>query len=146
MIFEYYPVYPLLTIKQRNDLSHFYYVSLRRALHCLEWNDDFFSFILDEPSLEDRCALYWNRYLIALSDSIDGLLLFEKAIHAEFRMSWLNKEFSISGLYRSKRFVPQYSILERVSTWLSSIPLNSSVPHYELHDLELLQIFPESFT
>jgi hypothetical protein len=141
-----FPVYPLFTIKQRNDLSHFYYASLRRTLFCLEWSDNFFSFILDEPSLEDRCASYWNRYLIALSDNIDGFLLFEKANLSVFRKSWLNKEFSIVGLYRSKRFVPQYSVLEKILMWLSSIPLNSSVPHYELHDLELLQLFPESFT
>jgi hypothetical protein len=99
-----------------------------------------------DRDLEDRCASYWNRYLIALSDNIDGFLLFEKANLSVFRKSWLNKEFSIVGLYRSKIFVPQYSVLEKILMWLSSIPLNSSVPHYELHDLELLQLFPESFT
>lgn len=140
-----YPVFPLLTIKQQNDLGHFYYVSLRRTLSCLEWNDCFFSFILEELSLEDRCALYWNRFLVALSDSVDGFLLLEKANLSVFRKSWLNKEFSIVGLHRSKRFVPHVCVLERVMKWLSSVPSNASIPQYDLQDLELMQLFPESF-
>ncbi|CAF0906163.1 unnamed protein product [Adineta steineri] len=74
-----YPVYPLLTRKQQESMCKFYYTSLRRVLFCLEWNDIFFSYVLDELSLEDRCSAYWNRYLIALSDSTDGNLIFEKA-------------------------------------------------------------------
>jgi hypothetical protein len=140
-----YPIFPLLTRKQQNDLSHFYYSSLRRSLFCLEWNDIFFSFVLDELSLEDRCASYWNRYLISLSDSIDGYLILEQANQAFFRKCWLNKEFSISGLRRSKRFVPHQSLLEKIMLWISAVPLNSSVPHFEMNDLELLQLFPESF-
>jgi len=141
-----FPIFPLLTVVQRNKLSHFYYTSLRRTLFCLEWSDSFFSFVIDEPSLEDRCASYWNRYLISLSDSMDGFLLFEKANLSVFRMSWLDKEFPIVGLYRSKRFISQYSVLEKTLKWLSSIPLNSSVPLYELNDLEILKLFPETFT
>ncbi|CAF4025281.1 unnamed protein product [Adineta steineri] len=74
-----YPVYPLLTRKQHESMCKFYYTSLRRVLYCLEWNEIFFSYVLDELSLEDRCSAYWNRYLIALSDSTDGNLLVEKA-------------------------------------------------------------------
>ncbi|CAF4217699.1 unnamed protein product [Rotaria socialis] len=50
-----YPIFPLLSRKQQQDLSHFYYTSLRRALCCLQWNENFFAFALDEKSLEDRC-------------------------------------------------------------------------------------------
>ena len=140
-----YPVFPLLTRIQQNDLSHFYYSSLRRCLYCLEWNDNFFSFVLDELSLEDRCASYWNRYLIFLADSLDGSLLFEHANLSVFRQCWLNKEFPIACLRRSKRFVPHQSLLEKIVRWISSVPLNSSVTHFDLEDLVVLQHFPESF-
>ena len=140
-----YPIYPLFTRKQQEDLSKFYYSSLRRVLFCLEWNESFFSYVLDEISLEDRCLMYWNRYLIFLSNSIDGNLIFEKANLAEFRKSWLDNEFSIARLRRCKRFVSHTSVLEKVLSWLSSIPLNSSVPHFELDEIELLQYFPDSF-
>ena len=64
---------------------------------------------------------------------------------SELGKSWLDKEFSIRGLRRSKRFIPHQSILEKVVTWLSSIPSNSSVPHFEMHEIELLHLFPDSF-
>ena len=140
-----YPIYPLLTRNQQDGLSKFYYTSLRRTLSSLTWNENLFAFFLDELSLEDRCSSYWNRYLMTLSDSLDGSLIFEKANFSEFRKSWLDKEFSIKGLRRSKRFVPHQSILEKVVTWLSSIPSNSSVPHFDMYEIELLHLFPDSF-
>jgi len=95
--------------------------------------------------LEDRCASYWNRYFVSLSDSIDGSLLLEQVNLSVFRKCWLNKEFPISGLRRSKRFVPHQSLLEKIILWITSVASNSSVPHFEINDLELLQLFPESF-
>jgi hypothetical protein len=73
-----YPIYPLLTRNQQDGLSKFYYTSLRRTLSSLMWNENLFAYFLDELSLEDRCSSYWNRYLITLSDSLDGSLNFEK--------------------------------------------------------------------
>jgi hypothetical protein len=40
--------------------------------------------------------------------------------------------FSTTGYY-----------VERVVTWLASIPANSSVPHCEIDDIELLQLFAD---
>jgi hypothetical protein len=140
-----YPIYPLLTRNQQDGLSKFYYTSLRRTLSSLMWNENLFAYFLDELSLEDRCSSYWNRYLITLSDSLDGSLIFEKANFSEFRKSWLDKEFSIRGLRRSKRFITHQSILEKVVTWLSSTPSNSSVPYFEMYEIELLHLFPDSF-
>ena len=140
-----YPIFPLLTRKQQENMSSFYYTSLRRTLNCLEWNEIFFAHLLDELSLEDRCSAYWNRYLVALSNSIDGDLIFEKANLCEFRKSWLNREYSICCLRKSKRFVPYTLILETIVTWLSSIPQKSSVFHYDIQDIELLQSFSDSF-
>jgi hypothetical protein len=140
-----YPVFPLFIRKQQGDLSNFYYASLRRTLYCFEWNGSFFSYVFDELFLENRCVLYWNRYLHVLADSTDGILLFEKVNLAEFRKSWLNKEFSIKGLNRSKRFVFHLSILEKVLNWLSSVLSYSLVPHFDIDDVVLLQIFPGTF-
>jgi hypothetical protein len=65
-------------------------------MFCLQWNEDFFAFALEEKSLGDRCAAaaaeYWERYLIALADSKDGRLLFEKANLNVLRESWINKD------------------------------------------------------
>ena len=45
-----YPIFPLLSVTQQRDLSHF--ASLRRVLYCLNWNENLFAFALDEKSLE----------------------------------------------------------------------------------------------
>ena len=111
----------------------------------VELNDNFFSFVSDELLLEDRCAAYWNRYLVFLADSTDGSLLFEQATLSVFRQCWVNKEYSISCLRKTKRFVPHQPVLERIIRWVSSIPSNSSVPYFEPRDLKALQHFPELF-
>lgn len=140
-----YPVFPLLSEKQQQNLSHFYYTSLRRILYCLNWNENFFAFALDEKSLEDRCYVYWEKYLAALADSIDGELLGEKASLNVFRQCWIEKEFSIKCLRTSKRFVPYNSVLEKIIDWMASVPSRSSVIAYEIDEIQLLENFPESF-
>ena len=119
--------------------------SLRRALFCLHWNDILFSFALDEKMLIDRCASYWNNFLISFADSIDGTLLFEKANFTEFRKSWLNGEFAINCLRKSKRYVKHASIIEKVISWLSSVPEQSSNIFYEIDELSLLEDFAITF-
>jgi len=68
----------------------------------------------------------------------------EQACLSVFRKSWLDKEFVIEGLRKSKRFIPRQSLLEKIMSWISSVPLNSSVPSFEINDLQILQLFPES--
>ena len=51
-----YPIFLLLTKKQQDDFS----------LFSLHWNENFFSFALDEKMLVDRCAIYGNNFLIQL--------------------------------------------------------------------------------
>jgi hypothetical protein len=46
-----FPIYPFLTDKQKNDLSHFYFTCLRRVMFCLHWNENFFAYAVDEISL-----------------------------------------------------------------------------------------------
>jgi hypothetical protein len=70
----------MFTEKQRNDLSHFYYTGLKRICINVSWSDSFFSFAMNEISLEDRCFRYWERFLHTLSDLIDGQLIIEQAI------------------------------------------------------------------
>ena len=116
-----YPIYPLLSRNQQQDLSHFYYTSLRRVLYCIHWNENLVAFALDEKSLEDRCYSYWVRYLVALSDSIDGELLFEQANLNMFRQLWLDKRTSIKCLRASKRFIPHQSMIEKITNWLAEL-------------------------
>ena len=99
-----YPLFPLLTTKQRNDLSHFYFTCFRRVMFALHWNEIIFAYAFNERSLEDRCTLYWEKYLVALADSTDGELLLEKANQNQYRKAWLQNEFPLKGLRRSKRF------------------------------------------
>ena len=140
-----FPLFPLFTAKQVNDLSHFYYTCLKRTMFCLEWSDGIFSFVFDEISLQDRCGRYWNKYLIALADSTDGELLFENASLNMFRKAWVDREVAIKGLRISKRFVENSSILEKCVKWTSAQPSGDSIPHFEMEEIELLQFFPESF-
>jgi hypothetical protein len=140
-----YPIFPLLSAIQQRDLSHLYYASLRRVLFCLQWNECMFAFAFDEKSLEDRCTKFWERYLAALADSIDGKLLLEKANINFFRQEWIEGEISIMCLRKSKRFVAYHSIIKRVVGWLSSIPDNSSVPEFMMDEIQLLEDFSESF-
>ena len=100
---------------------------------------------MDEKSLEERCSLYWDKYLVALADSIDGELILEKANLNEFRKAWLHGEFILHGLRRSKRFIECTSILEKALSWLKSVPFSSSLPYFEMEEVQLLQDFPETF-
>ncbi len=95
--------------------------------------------------LINRCTIYWNNFSISPSDSTDGNLLFEKANLTEFRKCWLDKEFTISCLRKSKRFVDHRSILEKAISWVSSVPDQSSVPFYEMDELSLLEDFAITF-
>jgi len=114
-------------------------------LYCLNWNENFFAFALDEKSLEDRCSSYWEKYLVALADSIDGDLLFEKANLNVFRQIWIEKQFTIKCLRTSKRFIPHRSIVDKIVSWLASVPSRSSIPVYEIDEIQFLEDFPESF-
>jgi hypothetical protein len=100
-----FPLFPLFTDKQQQDLNHFYCTCLKRVLFCHHWSDYFFSFIFNEISLEDRCRKYWDKYLSALSESTDDELFFEQANLNIFREAWINKDSRVTGIFRSKRFV-----------------------------------------
>ena len=95
--------------------------------------------------LVDRCVVYWNNFLFSLADSTDGILLAEKANLTEFRKCWVDGEFSTRCLRKSKRFVNHKSILEKVVSWISSIPDQSSNPFYEIDELSLLENFAVTF-
>jgi hypothetical protein len=140
-----FPIYPFFTDKQKNDLSHFYFTCLRRVMFCLHWNENFFAYAVDEISLEDRCSRYWNRYLVALADSIDGELLIEKSNLNEFRKAWQLGECTVKGLRKSKRFVEHISVLEKVVNWIASTPSSSSTPYYEMDEVLTLINFPDTF-
>ena len=140
-----YPVFPLFTDRQRSLLSHFYFTCLKRVLFCLGLNDFLFAYLFDELSFDDRFYRYWNRYLVALSDSVDRELIFERASLNCLRQSWVDREFSIKCLRVSKRFIDNDSFLERCMKWICSNSSLSSIPEYDLKEIQLLRLFPESF-
>jgi hypothetical protein len=107
--------------------------------------DPLFAYLFDEISLDDRCYRYWNRYLVALADSIDGELVFEQASLNCLRQSWVKREFSIKGLRVSKRFIENVSVFERCMKWISSHSSFSSILEYDMEEIHLLRLFPESF-
>ncbi len=69
---------------------------------------------------------------MALADSCGGELLFEKANLNVFRQIWIEGYSSIKRLRRSRRFVPNQSLIEKTVLWLASVPIQSSVLVYEI--------------
>ena len=126
------PFFPFFTSKQQQDLTHFDYICWKRVLSCQFWSDSFFSFIANEPFLEDRCRLCWDKYFMALSDTIDGELLFEQTNLNVFRKAWIKKDIRVKGVFRSKRFVRHTSLLERIMHWCASTPFDESIPIFFL--------------
>jgi hypothetical protein len=139
------PLFPLFSVKQQKDLEHFYFVSLKRTLHCLGWSDELFSFMANELTLNDRCAMYWERFLQHLQSSPDGSLLIEKLNQNLHRDEWLQTRSRIACLRRSKRMVDHSPALVTVLGWLASHSRTCSIPEYEIDDIETLRLFPESF-
>ena len=87
----------------------------------------------------------WKKFLVALADSVDGELMVEKANQNTFRQGWLEGEFIVKYSRRSKRFISHRSIIEKVAEFLATVPSVSSVPVFEVDEIFLLELFPESF-
>ena len=138
-------LYPLFTHKQRDDLSHFYYLSLRRIFRCLHWSDIFSAYAFDEISLKDSCLKYWDRYLVALADTTDGELIFEQGSFNQIRKAWLQKEFPIKDLFRSKRYVEHISVIEQCLQWCSANRSSWSIVEYDILDVYILEEFADTF-
>ncbi len=83
--------------------------------------------------------------MVALADSIDGELLFEKSNLNEFRKAWQLGECTVKGLRKSKRFVEHISVLEKVVNWIASTHSSSSTPYYEMDEVLTLINFPDTF-
>ena len=104
---------PLLTRKERSYLSYFYYTTLKRMFHCLQLPDTLLVFLLEKQSMKNRCLKHWDRHVVALVDSKGGELLFEQANLNRNRKAWLQKEFSVKGLYQTKRYMQHVSVAEK---------------------------------
>ena len=137
-------IYSLLSDCQKDQLGHFYFTCLKRALEIHVWNDIVFAVIYNESSLEKLCKEYWLRYSRALACSTDGFILFEQFSYNTFRKLWLDKEIAIKHLRRSKRFVPHDTSIEKCLKWVESGGANIS-PVINKYDLEILAAFPETF-
>jgi hypothetical protein len=140
-----FPLFPLFTWKQQQDVNQFYTRCLRRVMFCTHWCPNFFMYTLDELTLEDRCKKYWERYFLALSDTTDGSLIFELSNFNVLRENWLHKESKINGIHRSKRFFEHTSLLERCTSWCAGISSNESNLNYDLEEVATLDEFPKTF-
>lgn len=140
-----FPIYPLFTRRQQEDMSHLYYTCLKRLSFHLEWADPLYSFALNEISLEDRIASYWEKYWIALSNSVDGFLLLERTNWNAFRNMWRFNNYPIKCLHRSKRFVQNCSLLEKCTRWCADNATLDSIPIFREDEIECLCLFPEIF-
>ena len=140
-----FPFFPLFTQRQQRDLNDFYASCLRRVTSGLSWRPLFFLFAVNEVTLDDRCKKYWEKYLRFLADSSDGQAIFQESILHSHREQWLRGETKIKGIYRSKRYKEHSSLLEKCTTWCSSIPPNDSTICYDMEEVETLREFPESF-
>lgn len=83
--------------------------------------------------------------LETLHDSKDGELLLEQANHNAFRSLWLQYQYPIKGLHKSKRFVEHVSILEKCLQWTASNYYPSSVINFDMSEIHTLEFFPETF-
>jgi hypothetical protein len=139
-----FSLFPLFTNLQRDDLSHFFFTCLKRISRQMHWNDIVFSYLYDEKTLENRVAKYWKKFLHHLDKSIDGMLLYEQQAFNSFRNQWLNKEYTVRFIRRSKRLRPYVSVIETCARWLNNNSLNS-IPCINDDDLSSLSIHPISF-
>ena len=92
-----------------------------------------------------RCYSNWEKYLLALADSLDGVLLFEEANLNVFSQIWIEKHFLIKCMRTSRRFIPHHSFMGKIVSWMASMPFPSSVPVYTIEEIETLRTFPETF-
>ncbi len=95
--------------------------------------------------VEDRCLKYWDRYLTAISDSVDDILLLEQANFNYIRKVWWEKGFPIKGLHKSKRYVDHCSILEKCINWCSGTRSSFSIVDYDIRDVLTLEEFADTF-
>jgi hypothetical protein len=57
-----FSIFPLFTVKQRNNLNHLYFTLLKRVYRCQCWSDFVFSSLYNEKTLDDLCYVYWEKY------------------------------------------------------------------------------------
>ena len=111
----------------------------------MQWSDNFFSFATNEISLEDRCLRYWNKYFLALAETMNGELLLEEVNLNVFRENWLQNESRIKGISKSKGFVEYTSLVEKCLYWCANVLPYNSIPNYNLEEIMVLADFPETF-
>jgi hypothetical protein len=72
-------------------------------------------------------------------------MIFDRASLNLFRQSWVERDYVIKWMRVSKRYVDNKSVFERCMEWVSSNSSLSSVPNYDMEEIQLLRIFPQSF-
>jgi hypothetical protein len=139
-----FAIFPLFTDCQKDDLSHFYFTCLKRTLEVFHWNDFLFSALFEEKTLDNLCYSYWERYRKVLNSSLDGSLLFEQLAWNTFREQWLDGNFVVKWVYRSRRLIPHLSIIRKCLRWVENTN-EDSIPLISDPDFDLLSSFSLSF-
>lgn len=138
-----FSIFPLMSNLQRDELGHFYLTCLKKCLGYSCWNDVIFMTLSNEVSLENRGVKYWKKFLSHLLKSTDGQILFEQQIWNRLRTSWIDYEYKVKGIHRSKRIVPYTTTVEKCLSWTQKNDINS-IPNIE-EDIQLLRTHPDSF-
>ena len=135
---------PIFTDQQQRKLNKFYLICLKGVLRGLHWQNNLFSDMYNELLLDDRCLKYWNKNLLALSNSIDRKVILEQANLNVFREAWLRKETSISGIFRSKRYINHTSLLAKCLSWCEGVASNESFINYDLEEIITFVNIPDT--
>lgn len=140
-----FPIYPLCTRAQRSALDRLYFTAIKKVYRSAGWRNELISFLFDEVPLHSRCVKYWRKMTGHLENSSDGNLLLEQTTLNQWRTMWLGKEFPISRIRRSKRFVAHKSVLDQIFNWMQEYNLLHDSPVYKPEEIEALIFFPDSF-
>jgi hypothetical protein len=74
-----FAILPLFSDRQQADLEHFTFTCIKRIRYCARWNGELVAFAVDERSLRDRCAAYWEKFFVQIVDTEESQLVVERA-------------------------------------------------------------------
>ena len=63
----------------------------------------------------------------------------------QYRKGWLQKEFSIKDLHRSKRHIEQVPVVEKCLQWCLATSSDHFIIDYDISDVKALGDFAETF-
>jgi hypothetical protein len=80
-----------------------------------------------------------------VDNSIDGELLVEQFIVNSHRDKWVNGDFRIQGLRRSKHYVNHKTVFGKCVAWIEDNPQADTIVLVLTDHIELLMEYPKTF-